>query len=510
MKKQLIRALLCAFLLGELLVDGPSALLTDQVAMDGAYTASGEVDVDGGFGWSFDWYTFSLTVKVSGGTISSITQQFTQYPDDTYSDECQSSALAGLRAALLGKPATVSAVDSYAVDAVSGATFSYHALRSAVREALANAPEAANAARYTVTYDLNGAPDGTLTAEYAAGDLVEPIEPVWKEHAFTGWTGVSLTNGSFLMPERDVTLTAHWLNTVTIGAGGGKSVVRREGGYALRATLGGAELTSSEDCLCLCALYDDAGRMVRVRSAAVTEGKPSYADFVLDEVQAGWCAKVFLLRKDDGVPLARSAELRFADAFPDGVYSGSAQCLSDYINYLVDVEVTVTDGVITDLTDKTLREPMSTKDRECYEAAWEALHGRILSGNYAADGFEAADAVSGATISSKGINAAIRDAVSEQRIPTDTTGAVVYAPEGISLYARPYPIVTVRDGTITDIRVVPARGSDAEALTAFAARIRERQSVAGLSYPVAIRDDAYGLANLIDQILYGKGVLNDG
>lgn len=510
MKKQLIRALLCAFLLGELLVGGPSALLTEQIAMDGAYTASGEVDVDSGYGWPYDKYTFSLTVKVSGGTISSITQQFTQYPDDTYSDECQSSALAGLRAALLGKPATVSAVDSYAVDAVSGATFSYHALRSAVREALANAPEAANAARYTVTYDLNGAPDGTLTAEYAAGDLVEPIEPVWKEHAFTGWTGVSLTNGSFLMPERDVTLTAHWLNTVTIGAGGGKSVVRREGGYALRATLGGAELTSSEDCLCLCALYDDAGRMVRVRSAAVTEGKPSYADFVLDEVQAGWCAKVFLLREENGVPLVRTSELRFTDVFPDGVYSGSAQCLSDHINYMVDVAVTVTDGVITDLTDKTLREPLSTKDRECYETAWNTLRARVLSGGYEAVEFEAADAVSGATISSKGINAAIRDAVSEQRVPTDTTGAAVYAPEGISLYARPYPIVTVRDGTITDIRVVPARDSDAEALTAFAARIRERQSVAGLSYPVAIRDDAYGLANLIDQILYGKGVLNDG
>ncbi|MCR5826482.1 MAG: FMN-binding protein [Oscillospiraceae bacterium] len=509
MKKQLIRALLCALLLGGILVGKPSALSAEQVAMDGDYTSSGEVDVDGGSGWSFDWYTFSLTLKVSGGTISSITQQFTQFPDDTYSDECQSKALAGLRAELLGKPATVSAVDSYAVDAVSGATFSYHALRSAVLEALANAPEAANVTRHTVTYDLNGAPDGTLTAEYAAGDLVEPIEPVWKDHVFTGWTGVSLTDGSFLMPEQDVTLTAHWLNTVTIGAGGSKTIVRREGGYALRATLGGAELPPSEDCLCLCALYDGAGRVILVRSAAVTEGKPSYADFVLDEVQTGWRAKVFLLQEDDGLPLVRSAELRFADAFPDGVYSGSAQCLSDYINYLVDVEVTVTDGVITGLTDKTLRTPMSTRDRECYAAAWEDLYGRILSGKYAADGFEAVDAVSGATISSNGINAAVCDAVSEQRVPMEPDDAEVYAPEGISLYARAYPVVKVKDGTITDIRVVPARDSDGEALSAFAAQIREQQSV-NLPLPSLIQDDAYSVASLIDQLLYGKGVLNDG
>ena len=509
-KRRWICAPLCALLLGGLLVGKPLAVSADQVAGDGSYTASGEVDVDSGFGWAFDWYTFSLTVKVSGGAISSVTQTFTQYPDDTYSDDCHASALAGLNAALRGKPATVNAVDAYAVDAVSGATFSYHALRAAVREALASAPEAANETRYTVTYDLSGAPGGTQTAEYAAGDYVEPVEPTWKNHVFTGWTGVSLTNGGFLMSERDVTLTAHWRSAVTVYAGGDKSVVHREGGYALRAELGGAALPDAADCLCLCALYDDAGRMLRVRSAAVTEGKPAHADFTLDEVQSGWYAKVFLLREENGVPLVDASELRFTDVFPDGVYSGSAQCLSDHINYMVDVEITVTGGVITDLADRTLREPLSTKDRECYETAWSALRARVLSGGYDAVEFEAADAVSGATISSKGINAAIRDAVSEQRIPTDTTGAAVYAPEGISLYARAYPIVTVRDGTITDIRVVPARDSDAEALTVFAARIRERQSVAGLSYPIAIRDDAYGLANLIDQILYGKGVLNDG
>lgn len=506
MKKQLIRALLCALLLGGMLGGEPSAISGEQVAMDGAYSASGEVDVDGGFGWAFDWYTFSLTVKVSGGTISSITQTFTQLPDDAYSDDCQSGALAALRASLLGKPATVNAVDAYAVDAVSGATFSYHALRAAVRDALASAPEAANETRYTVTYDLSGAPDGTLTAEYAAGELVDPIEPVWKNHVFTGWTGVSLTNGGFLMPERDVTLTAHWLSAVNVSAGGGKSVVHRGGGYALHASFGGVELPSAEDCLCLCALYDGSGRMVRLRSAAVTEGKPAYADLTLDEVQLGWRAKVFLLGEENGVPLVRTSELRFTDAFPDGVYSGSAQCLSDYINYMVDVEVTVVGGVITDLADKTLRKPMSARDRDCYETAWSTLRERVLSGAYEAEGFEAADAVSGATISSKGINAAIRDAAGEQRAPSEPDGAETYAPEGISLYARAYPIVKVKDGAIADVRVVPARDSDSEALSAFAARIRERQSVE-LPLPPPIRDDAYGVASLIDQILYGKGVL---
>ena len=509
-RNALLCVLLCAILLGQALVSGTLAVSGDQIAKDGTYTANGEVDVDDGYGWPFDWYTFQVTVKVSGGTVASVTQKFLSLPEDLYSDECQDSALAGLRAQLLNRPAAVNAVDACAADAVSGATFSYKALRQAVRDALAGAPEAASETRYTVTYDLGGAPGGTITADYAPGDAVEPFTPVWNGHSFMGWTGVSLTNGSFLMPERDVTLTADWRNSASVTAGGSKCVVWRDGGYLLRSSFPGAALPSAGDCLCLCALYDETGRLVRIRSAAVTAGRPSYADFDCGAVRAGWYARVFLLHLKTGRPLADAAELRFADVFPDGVYTGSAQCLTDYINYMVDLDVTVENGVITALSDRTLREPMSAKDRECYETAWNALRERVLSGRFTAEAFALADAVSGATISSRGINAAIRDAVGEQRVPADTADAEIYAPEGISLYARAYPVVTVRDGAITDIRVVPARNSDAEALTAFAARIRERQSVAGLSYPTAIRDDAYGIANLIDQILYGKGVLNDG
>ena len=191
---------------------------------------------------------------------------------------------------------------------------------------------------------------------------------------------------------------------------------------------------------------------------------------------------------------------------PDGVYAGAAQCLTGYINYMVDIDVTVKNGVLTEIQDRTLKTPMSSNDKILYSAAWRKLSGEIAKGNIKADDFSAIDAVSGATVSSAGINAAIRNALRTQS-PAQTESGDVYAPEGISLYARAYPVVTVKNGKIDKIRIVPAKGADSEALEAFAAEIVRRQSVTGLTWPDAIQDDAFAVANLVDQILYGTGVL---
>ncbi|MBR4211581.1 MAG: FMN-binding protein, partial [Oscillibacter sp.] len=167
-----------------------------------------------------------------------------------------------------------------------------------------------------------------------------------------------------------------------------------------------------------------------------------------------------------------------ATPVPDGVYAGSAQCLTGYINYMVDVEVTVEGGLLTELRDCTLRTPMSSNDKILYNAAWRRLSGELA--NTSADSFQAVDALSGATVSSAGINAAVRNALTA-RSPAREQSGDVYAPEGISLYARVYPVATVRDGRIENIRIVPARDTDTERLEAFAAEITRRRSVAGLT-----------------------------
>ena len=191
---------------------------------------------------------------------------------------------------------------------------------------------------------------------------------------------------------------------------------------------------------------------------------------------------------------------------PDGVYAGSAQCLSTYINYMVDVSVTVRDGLVTEIQDRTLKTPLSTNDKALYNAAWRSVSKQLAETKREASAFSPVDAVSGATISSTGIQAAIRNALEQQTAVPETAGEV-YAPEGISLYARTYPVVTVRDGKLSDIRIVPAQGTDAARVEAFAADIVQRQSVQGLVWPEGMEDDAFSIANLTDQLLYGKGVL---
>ena len=55
------------------------------------------------------------------------------------------------------------------------------------------------------------------------------------------------------------------------------------------------------------------------------------------------------------------------EMIPDGVYAGSAQCLTKNINYIIDLTVTVENGVIKNIINQTFDTPMSTKDKELYQ-----------------------------------------------------------------------------------------------------------------------------------------------
>ena len=219
-------------------------------------------------------------------------------------------------------------------------------------------------------------------------------------------------------------------------------------------------------------------------------------------------AEIVLFRiGNDFRPAGEAVRVRQRDpAIADGVYAGSAQCLTEYINYMADVDVTVQGGVITEIQDRTLKTPMSSNDKVLYAAAWRGISKEISKAAVSADGFTGVDGVSGATVSSAVINAAVRNALETRNAAREQTGDV-YAPEGISLYARAYPVATVQNGRIASIRIVPANGTDTERLEAFAAEIVDRQSVTGLVWPDEIQDDAFSIANLTDQMLYGTEVL---
>jgi uncharacterized protein with FMN-binding domain len=194
-----------------------------------------------------------------------------------------------------------------------------------------------------------------------------------------------------------------------------------------------------------------------------------------------------------------------ADASPvaDGVYAGSSHCLTGCINYMVDLDVTVKDGVVTEISDRTLKTPMSSNDKLLYSVAWRGVSKGIAKAKMNADAFQSVDGVTGATVSTAGINAAVRNALQTQNAATEEAGDV-YAPEGISLYARAYPVVTVRNGKISNIRIVPAKNTDTQRLEAFAGEIVAKQGVTGLTWA---DDDAFSIANLTEQILYGTGAL---
>ena len=506
MKKGDLSLLLCLVVLCCAMSNGAFAVTDNQTAADGTYIASGDVDF-----WA-DFYTFELTLTVKDGTISTISQEFTSTPYEADSEDYyHPRALNSLISKLRGKPATVSAIDEYAADAVTGATYSYNALRSAVRSALESAPESTGGGavtKYTVSYDLNGAPGETLSpALYAPGESVTVADdPVWENHRFEGWTGISLEDKSFLMPEEDVILTAQWTCQLELRSGQSENVTAGEDSYAATVLFSGSQLKNNTIYKLVYAQYDSSGRMLKCTMSNILFRNGSFtAEVDMGSPGIGHTVKIFLLDATFK-PQCSCTSVHFASKIPDGTYAGSAQCLTGYMNYFVDVLVSVKDGLITGIADQTLRIPMSSKDRELYAKAWDALSSEISELQPQADPFEGVDAVSGATLSSSGINSAIQDALETQAAPVETEGDL-FAPEGISLYARVYPIVTVADGKITHIRLVPVRTTDTQQLEEFTESIIEKQSVSGLEWPEEIADDAYAVANLVDQILYGKGVL---
>ena len=467
--------LLCLLLCAALLPLRALAISGAQVAQDGTYQSSGTVtQIDD------DDYTFRLTLVVRDGAVYSITQQDTIAEDADDSYYCHEQAFRFIRG-LVGKSASLDTVD-------------------------ANAPEAAApAVKYTVSFDWNGAPDdGRAPGRYGAGETVTVADPAWAGHRFDGWTGAEVKDGTFTMPEKDVTLRAEW-TTVVSAQPGDHSVLAGDARYQIAADFSGVDLQTGTPYQAFFAVYNAAGRMLRLETREVAfTGGAFQISFDVENPEVRWTGKLFLLEGAALRPLCGPVQVRFLPAVEDGTYSGSALCRTGNLNYLVDVDVTVQDGRITEVEDRTLRTPLSSRDRELYAQAWTGMREKLLA---RVEDVSGVDAVSGATVSSRGIRAAVTDALEGRRSAAEPEGTR-YAPEGISLYVKQYPaypIATVTDNRITDIRIVGRDPVDAR-LAAFAGEIIRTQSVR-LPYPEEIADDAFLMANLIDQILYGKGVL---
>lgn len=83
---------------------------------------------------------------------------------------------------------------------------------------------------YTVTYDVNGGSTTCANGNYIEGETVTicTTNPTKTGYTFAGWTyspSVTITDGKFVMPASDVTITAQWtINqyTVTWNPNGGK------------------------------------------------------------------------------------------------------------------------------------------------------------------------------------------------------------------------------------------------------------------------------------------------
>ena len=75
---------------------------------------------------------------------------------------------------------------------------------------------------YTVTYNANGGSTSCANGNYIAGETVTvcTTNPSKTGHTFTGWTyspNVTITDGKFVMPASDVTITAQWqVNSYTV------------------------------------------------------------------------------------------------------------------------------------------------------------------------------------------------------------------------------------------------------------------------------------------------------
>lgn len=194
---------------------------------------------------------------------------------------------------------------------------------------------------------------------------------------------------------------------------------------------------------------------------------------------------------------------------PDGCYLGSSHCTNRrFINYIIDVGVEVKDGRITAIHDRTLKEPMSSRDKRAYNAAIKEFSEKIEQGMSYTD----IDAVSSATLSSINIKRAINNAVSEGTIYDADAEDNRTAPEGISLYGGIYPVMTMEDNKITDIQIVKGSDTSDEAIEIFNNQLIPdiiRTQDVHIDLPEESKAEAYTLTSLIEQILYKRGVINE-
>lgn len=104
--------------------------------------------------------------------------------------------------------------------------------------------------KHTVSYDLDGGTPAIAPAKYAAGDVVPTpaTVPTKTGYVFTGWL-VSFenktvnANGSFTMPNTDVTLTAQWRVAIT----GSVYILAKNPGHGVHEEPYSAQLTAKKD-----------------------------------------------------------------------------------------------------------------------------------------------------------------------------------------------------------------------------------------------------------------------
>ena len=133
------------------------AVTGEQVAADGTYTAEAAVVNDEAITEGDEWenYNVTVTVNVADGLIASIGTTDSTDESATYLAKAVSKKK-GINTLLAGQPATAAAVEGW--EAVSGATIASNAVKAAVLEALAGAPEAVTEPEVTYSYVLMNIP----------------------------------------------------------------------------------------------------------------------------------------------------------------------------------------------------------------------------------------------------------------------------------------------------------------------------------------------------------------
>ena len=145
------------------------AVTGEQVAADGTYTAEAAVVNDEAITEGDEWenYNVTVTVTVADGLIASIGTTDATEGSASYLAKAVSKKK-GINTLLAGQPATAAAVEGW--EAVSGATIASNAMKAAVLEALAGAPEAAAEPQKVCAYVLMNIPyDKFYEAEGVSG-----------------------------------------------------------------------------------------------------------------------------------------------------------------------------------------------------------------------------------------------------------------------------------------------------------------------------------------------------